>query len=113
MLGVVAAYAYTKHAPAARPEMAGLTRIVYSASERWSDTQILEVCGQGHTVAVVFTTRRNQQLPTTWHGMPVVNGDATDDLWSHPHGVIVGLTVKGPDNASIEAAIRSGFARPV
>ena len=113
MLGVAAAYAYTKHAPAARPEMPGLTRIVYSASERWSDAQILESCGQGHTVAVVFTTRRNQVLPTTWRGTPVVDGDATDDLWTHPHGVIVGLTVKGPDNATIEAAIRSGFARPV
>jgi len=43
-------------------------------------------------VAVVF----NGELPDTWHGYQVINGDASDLRFADPIGVIVGLTSKGP-----------------
>lgn len=113
LLGLVPAYAYTKHSPVNRPEIPGQTRIVYSASEYWSVERIVETCAAGHTVAVVFDVGRNGRLPTSWHGVKVVDGDITDDLWTHPYGVIVGLSPKGPDNATIARLVASGFARPV
>lgn len=103
-------YAYTKWSPAQRPGYEGL-RLVYSASERLADLDIVAYCQQGHTVAVVFDVVKGTALPETWHGIPVVDGDETDDLFEHPLGVIVGLRVKGTKEAQA-AMVRSGFARP-
>lgn len=113
LLGIVPAYAYTKHPVADRPEVPQLTRIVYSVSEHWSDAQLVETCAAGHSVAMVFDVGRNGPLPAAWRGVEVVDGNVTDDLWSHPYGVIVGLSPKGPSNAAIERLAASGFARPV
>jgi hypothetical protein len=51
----------------------------------------LEVLGNGGNVAVVF---RNQ-LPDTWNGYKVVNGDITDLRFKDESNVIIGLTAKG------------------
>ncbi len=45
----------------------------------------------GINVAVVF----NGELPATWNGRPVVNGDESDLRFLDPQGVIVGLKAKG------------------
>ena len=105
------AYAYTKWAPADRPAIAGLS-VVYSASERWTREDIVETCAASERVAVVFNCRKGN-LPTTWGGVPVVDGDKTDDLFAHPAGVIVGLAVKGRTLAIRQACVDSGFAIPV
>jgi hypothetical protein len=107
----IPAYAYTKHPISQRPERLGM-RVVYSATERWSDADIVNACTAGHTVAVVFDTGKNKPLPATWHGVPVVDGDETDDLHQHPYGAIVGLRVKGPTTALRRDLIDAGFARP-
>jgi hypothetical protein len=44
---------------------------------------------------VVFSTKRGRPLPTHWHGLPVVDGDATDNRFDDPGGVVVGLRAKG------------------
>jgi len=49
------------------------------------------VLGMGGNVAVVF---RNQ-LPKTWHGYKVVNGDESDLRFLDKEGVVVGLIEKG------------------
>lgn len=54
----------------------------------------------GINVAVVFTTRRGQPLPTVWRGYQVIDGDLTDlrFLDSKPtgqRGVVIGLRAKG------------------
>lgn len=113
LLGIVPAYAYTKHPVADRPEIPSLTRIVYSVDEHWSEKQVIDTCAEGHSVAMVFDIGRNEQLPSSWRGVAVVNGNVTDDLWAHPYGVIVGLNPKGPTNAALERLAASGFARPV
>jgi hypothetical protein len=83
---------------------------VYSANERWSDADIVDTCALGHRVAVVFDVPKGG-LPTTWNGVPVLNGDKTDDLWEHKPGHIVGLAVKGHLIETRRTMAERGFAR--
>lgn len=108
----IAGYAYTKHPASDRPEREGV-RVVYSVTERWDEATIVKTCAAGHTVAVVFDLRRSQALPTTWLGLPVVDGDATDDLWEHPQGAVVGLRLKGRRTITKDRLRHGGFARSV
>jgi len=102
-------YTYTKWLPEERPAIEGLS-IVYSANERWTDTDIVDACDAGHRVAVVFDVPK-KKLPTEWNQTPVADGDSTDDLYEHPAGIIVGLAVKGRTAEIKEAMARTGFAR--
>ena len=64
--------------------------LTFSASE--NNQKLVEmVLGMGGNVAVVF---RNQ-LPKTWKGIEVVNGDENDLRFLDKKGVIVGLIEKG------------------
>lgn len=110
LFGHIKAYTYTKYTPEHRPEIEGL-RIVYSASERWTTCDIANRLAQGHTVAVVLDVKRGE-LPNTWQDHPVSDGDATDDLWEHQHGAVVGLTAKGTNNVK-EVMRTGGFSRAV
>ena len=104
------AYTYTKFSPSERPGR-GDFRIVYSASERTTDAEIVAWCNDGHRVAVVFDVKMGRPLPATWNGTPVVDGDITDDLWVHPAGAIVGLRAKG--TLAVRNMMRArGFSRP-
>jgi hypothetical protein len=103
------AYTYTKFRPEDRPAVEGLS-IVYSANEKWTDTEIVEACSTGRRVAVVFSVPKGK-LPTTWNGVDVADGDSTDDLYEHPAGNIVGLAAKGRTTEIKEEMARSGFAR--
>lgn len=109
----IPAIAYTKFAPCCRPERLDLgLRIVYSASERWSDDDILEVCAAGHTVAIVLDAPKHR-LPATHLGLEVLDGDWHDDHHARPYGVILGLSAKA-NTAEVSVRLRnSGFARPV
>ncbi len=102
-------YTYTKFQPEERPEVEGLS-IVYSVTEKWSTEDIVDTCARGHRVAVVFDVPKNN-LPATWNGVTVSDGDSTDDLYQHPTGTIVGLAAKGPTNAIKEEMALGGFAR--
>jgi hypothetical protein len=108
----IPAYAYTKHPVADRREVQGV-RLVYSATERWTDDDIVDTCRMGRSVAVVFDVAPSHPLPPTWHGARVVDGDVTDDLWEHDFGVIVGLRLKGRRSAIRQRLVDSGFARSV
>jgi hypothetical protein len=92
--GSVRPYAYTKFRPDDRPAPRGVA-LTYSASERWTVRDILTACDAGHRVAVVLDTPRGADLPPTWLGRRVVDGDATDDQHAHPAGTIVALRAKG------------------
>lgn len=50
-----------------------------------------EILRYGGNVAVVF----RGPLPTTWNGVPVIDGDETDVRFQDPRGVVVGLSAKG------------------
>jgi hypothetical protein len=87
-------YGYTKWSPADRPAPHG-ARLVRSASERTTIADIAATIAAGHSVAMVFDTPRGQDLPRTWQGMRVVDGDKSDDRTADPRAVIVGLRAKG------------------
>jgi hypothetical protein len=90
--GLVRAYDYTK-APA-RPNVPANYRITYSHSERWTDADVLARIAAGENVAMVFD-RPKHDLPATYLGVPVIDGDLTDFRYADPIGVIVGLAAKG------------------
>lgn len=50
---------------------------------------------RGINVAVCFATPRESDLPATWRGVKVIDGDAHDLRFLDPRGVIVGLRAKG------------------
>jgi hypothetical protein len=64
--------------------------LTFSRSET-NETQCLEVLKRGGNVAVVF----RKELPKTWQGFPVINGDENDLRFLDPKGVVVGLKAKG------------------
>ena len=56
----------------------------------------LDAMAHGVNVAVVFDTRKGQPLPTTWHGVPVIDGDQHDLRFLDNPNSVVGLRAKGP-----------------
>ena len=64
--------------------------LTFSRAEN-NDAACLTALAQGHNVAIVF----GGELPTTWNGYTVVNGDLHDLRHLDPKGVVVGLTPKG------------------
>lgn len=63
--------------------------LTFSRSESNEATAQL-IANMGHNVAVVF-----KELPATYLGKKVVNGDDTDLRFLGPKGVVIGLTAKG------------------
>ena len=49
----------------------------------------------GYNVAAVFAVKDETELPATFNGVPVINGDIHDLTFIHPKNVIVGLKAKG------------------
>jgi hypothetical protein len=82
-------YDYTKWPTDSRSPLANYV-VVYSRNERDGDAPAVEYLSNGGNVAVVFDT-----LPDTWHGFPVINGDAHDDRTADGGPVVVGLLAKG------------------
>lgn len=65
--------------------------VTFSYSENSSETQIVEMLNKGSHVAVVF-----DEIPKTWRGYPVVDGDERDDLMIDlKEPTIIGLKAKG------------------
>jgi hypothetical protein len=86
-------YDYTKRTD--RDAMPTNYDLTFSASEHTSDAVISDTVASGMNVAVVLGVKRKDDLPTTYLGIPVVDGDKTDERHLDPSGVIVGLRAKG------------------
>lgn len=63
------------------------------------------VLSMGGNVAVVF---RNQ-LPDTWHGYEVINGDESDLRFLDKQGVVVGLIEKGLAKKDLTGFVKEGI----
>jgi hypothetical protein len=85
-------YDYTKIAGRTPPPNYHLT---YSASERWTPDQIRDTVEEGRNVTVVLRLRKSDEMPKTYLGLPVVDGDLSDSRYKDPEGVVVGLRAKG------------------
>lgn len=97
-------YDYTKHWSRQSTDAYHLT---FSASEKTTDTQIIDKVSEGHNVAVVFDTTRTKPLAETYLGIPVIDGDVTDVRDRDPKGVIVGLRAKGRMRTGNWAMVRA------
>lgn len=93
-------YDYTKFDFDLRPDHAlpANYHLTFSRSET-NENEARYNLLQGRNVTVVFDTKRSQDLPTTWEGWPVIDGDTHDArmLDKGPDGdaVVVGLRAKG------------------
>ena len=91
-------------------------RVVYSVNEQDTDMRIVDdLVRSGGNAAVVLNVRyvnkdNKDPMPATYRGLPLVDGDASDDLTQHPRGAYIGLRLKG-DRAKRAAALACGFAR--
>ena len=87
-------YDYTKSVKRARQHASGQMpsnyHLTFSRSENTPDDLVIELVQSGQNVAVVF-----DEVPDTWLGLPVINGDEHDLRFIDPVGVIVGLVAKG------------------
>lgn len=68
--------------------------ITLSRQETTSDSLVFDTVSSGVNVAVVFSTKKGQPLPATYLGLPVLDGDLTDNRFNDPAGHIVGLREK-------------------
>jgi len=91
-------YDYTKNAARAIKYATGKLPsnyfIAFSRSE-CNAKGVSEVMESGGTVAAVFATKKGDELPSTWGGRTVVDGDDHDAIFEHGAGVIIGLRAKG------------------
>jgi hypothetical protein len=86
-------YDYTKHRN--RRDLPANYHLTFSRSEANNDAA-LEWLAAGGNVAVVFDTKKGQNLPETWNGYRVIDGDLTDLRFLDDKNVVVGLRAKGP-----------------
>jgi hypothetical protein len=83
-------YDYTKNPNIAKKYIGTNYKITFSRSEI-NDLQVDEVLQMGGNVAVVF----KNELPLTYKGYNLINGDESDLRYYDPKNVIVGLKAKG------------------
>jgi len=89
-------YDYTKDYKRALQFMAGELpsnyHLTFSRAETVESQQQADtLLAMGMNIAAVF----RKSLPTTWQGVPVIDGDENDLRFLDPKGVIVGLVEKG------------------
>jgi hypothetical protein len=99
-------YDYTKNYLRFNKVLPANYHLTFSRSES-NEEQVENILAMGHNVAVVF-----DELPQTYKGYKVVNGDLSDLRFQDEKNVVVGLkykkmTGKGADN---KKAFESGFA---
>jgi hypothetical protein len=58
--------------------------------------KVTPLLSRGVNVAVVFATSKSGDLPTSWCGFPVLDGDEHDLRFLDAPGHVVGLRAKGP-----------------
>lgn len=83
-------YDYTKNPNHIKRYKNTAYKLTFSRSESNEGTA-LDVLRDGGNVAAVFSG----ELPATWNGYKVINGDETDLRYFDPANVIVGLKAKG------------------
>lgn len=99
-------YDYTKNYLRFNRELPANYHLTFSRSETNNDKAI-ELLDRGFNVAAVF-----DELPETWNGYKVINGDETDLRFLDGKNVVVGLKYKKMTgrNADNSLAFKSGFA---
>jgi hypothetical protein len=95
-------YDYTKNAAVLSGSgmVAANYRAVYSVNESSDLDKVAAYVARGGTAAVVTTRKKNTPPPPTFMGLPVVDGDSTDNRFDE-RGTWVDLAAKGKARALI------------
>jgi len=83
-------YYYTKNHNHVKKYLGSNYKITFSRSEI-NENDAYRILMDGGNVAIVF----KDQLPDTWNGFEVINGDLTDLRYFDPVNVVIGLKAKG------------------
>lgn len=86
-------YDYTK-LPQAWTRTRSNYHLTFSHSES-NETECVNALSHGLSVAVVFDTRKGRELPDTWHGFKVIDGDVSDLRFLDTPASVIGLRAKG------------------
>lgn len=93
-------YDYTKHVKRANQwldnkdsGLAGNYHLTLSRSES-NESDCIDFIKRGGTSAIVFMLDYDDDLPSTYRGIPVVDGDESDARFLDPQGVWIGLRWK-------------------
>ena len=101
-------YEYTKrYGLAANLSAIPNVEVTVSRTEETTPERIRSLSTFGINIAVVFDDK--EELPETYEGIPVVNGDKHDRRFEDDKGVIVGLKLKGTNKVK-QLARDCGFA---
>ena len=101
-------YEYTKRPDIVlRAKKTSNLHVTFSRNEKTKDSTMQRIIESGANVAVVFDDKK--QMPLTYMGMNVINGDAHDRRFEDGTTQIVGLKLKGT-NATKALARQVGFA---
>lgn len=69
--------------------------LTLSVDSRQDVDTIADAVRAGQNVAVIVPVRKGAPMPSSWHGLPAVDGDTTDARCDDPSGVVVLLRAKG------------------
>lgn len=107
MFPEVICYDYTKNPNKFnnKPENYHLT-FSFTGRNWTSCEQLLQ---RGVNVAMVFNVNKVEDLPKTYKGFKVINGDESDVRFNDPKGVIVGLKFKRIADKDAEAKVRQSM----
>ena len=86
-------YDYTKNPKWAERFLGTDYHVTLSRSED-NEKECIDFIKKGGTCAIVFMLDRDDDLPATYRGIPVIDGDETDARFLDPKGVWVGLRWK-------------------
>ena len=86
-------YDYTKNPKRFNKKLPKNYHLTFSRSED-NDKDVERVLAKGGNVAVVFGVKNVNQLPTTYKGYKVINGDETDLRFLDEKNIVVGLKYK-------------------
>ena len=89
-------YDYTKILAATRSWTSEPNLYYTFSRSEGNEQEYIRALREGVNVAVVFGTKRGQDLPMFYGDVPVIDGDKHDLRFLDARGVIVGLRAKGP-----------------
>jgi len=87
-------YDYTKNHTRFERVLPSNYQLTFSRSECNGDT-VTKLLEKGENVAVVFAIKKGNDLPTTWQGREVIDGDLHDLRFLDGKNKVVGLRAKG------------------
>lgn len=101
-------YDYTKNPTMFMRELPNNYHLTFSYTGK-NNYIAYKLLDKGFNIAMIFNIDKNESLPETFNGYPVVNGDLTDYRPNDGKGVIVGLRWKKIANDVINQQVKNSI----